>query len=111
MSWKRILGIILVLGGVALLLVSNYIANQVEQGKEQISSAQKKVDQGNSLFSMSPYTKDVGEQITGSAQKKIDAGQQEVIQYETLAGQLKIGGIVVLVVGLLFVIFGRKRKS
>lgn len=111
MSGKRIFGILLVLAGVALVLTSNYISNQVEAGKEQINSAQDKVDKGNSLFSMSPYTKDVGEQITGSAQKKIDEGKLQVIQYETLAGKLKIGGIALIIVGLLFIIFGRKRRS
>lgn len=110
MSWKRIVGIILVLAGIALLLTSNYIVEQVEQGKEQISSAQKKVNQGDSLFSLSPYTKDVGKEITGSAQKKIDAGKQDVLHYETLAGQLKIGGIALIVVGVLLVIFGRKKR-
>lgn len=111
MSGKRIFGIILVLAGIALIFTANYISNQVEAGKEQISSAQKKVDQGNSLFSMSPYTKDVGQQITGSAQNKIDAGKLQVIQYETLAGKLKIGGIALIVVGVLFIILGRKKRT
>ncbi len=110
MSWKRIIGILLVLAGITLILTSNYISNQVEAGKEQISSAQEKVDKGSSLFSLSPYTKDVGQEITGSAQKKIDEGKLQVIQYETLAGKLKIGGIALIVVGGLFMIFGRKKK-
>ncbi len=110
MSWKRIIGILLALAGIALVLTSNYISDQVEAGKEQINSAQEKVDKGSSLFSLSPYTKDVGKEITDSAQKKIDAGKLEVIQYETLAGKLKIGGIALIVVGGLLVIFGRRKK-
>ena len=111
MSWKRIIGMLIAIAGIALLLVSNYITQRVEDGKEQISNAQEKVDKGSSLFSLSPYTKDVGQQITGSAQKKIDEGKLQVIQYETLAGKLQIGGIALIVVGTLFVIFGRKKKS
>lgn len=110
MSWKRIVGIIFILGGIALLLISKYITEQVEDGKKQISSAQKKVDQGSTLFSLSPYTKGVGEELTGSAQKKIDAGKQEVAYYEAVAGQLKVGGIACLVVGGILFIFGRKAK-
>ena len=111
MSGKRIFGILLVLAGVALILTSNYITNQVEAGKEQISSAQDKVNKGNSLFSMSPYTKDVGQEITGSAQKKIDEGKMQVLQYETLAGKLKIGGYVLIIAGGLLIIFGRRKKA
>ncbi len=97
-----------------MLGVSSYITNEVISGQEQIESAQKKVDQGNSLFGLSPYTKPIGQSMTGSAQKKINAGKEEVAYYANLASNLKTGGIVTSIVGAAMVLIGllvpRKRK-
>lgn len=99
MNSKRTFGIILVIIGIVMFFMSNYIAQQVEEGKGQVSSAQKKVDQGNSLFSQNRVTKEIGKGMTGSAQKKIDAGKLEIAKYEGIAGWLHMGGIVVVILG------------
>ncbi|MES2273834.1 MAG: hypothetical protein V4487_06545 [Chlamydiota bacterium] len=109
MNSKRIFGILLLIGGIALFLFSNYISKQVTAGKAEISSAQSQVDQSNSLFSLNPVSKEVGKGLTGSAQRKIDAGNQEVNEYERLAGWLKIGGGILLIVGIGFLILGKKK--
>ncbi len=75
MNFKKVVGTVLVIGGVAMIGLGAYIKGQVNEGKEKISSAQEKVDTGNSLFSMSPATKELGKGVTGSAQKKINAGK------------------------------------
>ena len=99
MNIKRIIAIVLIIGGVALILVSNYIKGEVASGRDQISSAQSKVDTADQVFSLNPYSKQVGKQITGSAQKKIDAGSAEAAHYEEMARWLQIGGIVLIVAG------------
>jgi hypothetical protein len=107
---KRIIGIVIFLAGVALIAISMYITDQVNAGKTQISDAQQQVNQGKSLFSQSPATKPVGDILTKSAQKKIDAGKEEVSEYEKLASNLKITGIVLLIAGVGVVLIGNKKK-
>ncbi|PIS02704.1 MAG: hypothetical protein COT85_01350 [Chlamydiae bacterium CG10_big_fil_rev_8_21_14_0_10_42_34] len=107
---RKILGILSIIIGGAMLLFSDYIAEQVAEGRLQIRQGQQSVDTVDSLFSQSKYTKPFGQAFTGSAQRKIDAGKAEADKYETLSGQLKIGGIILIVVGIgLFFIGGRKK--
>jgi hypothetical protein len=108
---KKIIGIIVFVAGVALLCTSYYIKDQVEEGKGQIKSAQKKVNTANKLFSLTPETKQLGQGATNSAQKQIDAGKQQVGYYEDLAGKLQIGGIVLMVVGVGIIFIGGKKKK
>ena len=110
MSRRKILGLILVVGGLALLIVSGYIKNQVAGGKEQISSAEKKVGQANKLFSLSPATKDIGGAVTGGAEKKIKAAKGEVAYYAQLANQLQVGGFIVLAVGIVIFLIPSKKR-
>lgn len=111
MSVRRILGLILIVGGLAMVLISNYIKGQVEGGKQQISSAQKKVNQADGLFSMSPATKQIGKGMTEGAQKKIDAGKEQVAYYAQLASQLQTGGWIALALGAILVIIPQKKQS
>ena len=112
MNLKRIIGILVCIAGVVLILFASYINNQVAAGKEQVASGQKKVDQGKTLFGLNPYTKAVGQKVIfDSADQKIKAGQEEIANYETLAGRLQIGGIVLIVAGLgIIFIPSRKRR-
>jgi hypothetical protein len=64
----------------------------------------------DSVFSISKYTKPVGKQITGSAQNRINAGQAEVDKYQAIATNLKIGGIIIIVIGAALFIFSRKKN-
>lgn len=91
--------------GIGMLFFSNYIQKEVAQGKKKISKAQSTVDAGNSLFSATPLTKELGKGVTGSVQKKIDAGQEDVDYYESLSHWLQIGGIAFMIggVGLFFI--------
>ncbi|MGB7977827.1 MAG: hypothetical protein WCF19_01545 [Chlamydiales bacterium] len=110
MNTKRTIGVALIVIGAIMLLFSNYIADQVLSGKMRIASAQNQVDTVNSVFSMSKYTKPVGKQFTGSAQKQINAGQEDIDKYESMANNLKIGGVTLIVIGIAFVIFSRKKR-
>lgn len=110
MNHKRNSAVLCLIAGAGLLAASFYIHGQVAEGREQISSAQKKVDQSNSLFSVSPYTKGVGNALTGSAQKKIDAGSAEAAHYEEMANMLKFGGFGLLILGAIIFVLSRKRS-
>jgi uncharacterized protein YjeT (DUF2065 family) len=113
MKILRILGIVVVVAGIACIFFSNYISTQVSEGKIKIEKGQKTVDQTNSLFSSSPYTKQIGKGVTSSGQKKINAGKEDVAYYEQLAQTLKISGIVGIVAGAALTIysfFGSRKK-
>lgn len=99
MKALRVFGILVVLAGIAALLFSNYITDQVLQGKSQIAAGEQKVKKGKQLFSSNPYTKPLGEAITGSADKKIAKGKEEIAYYEELAQTLKTGGIIACIAG------------
>ena len=111
MNFKRIAGIVIAIIGIALIGAGYYITARVEAGQGDINSAQQKVDRGNSLFSLNPISKQIGQGITGSAQKKIDQANAQVEEYSILASRLQIAGIIVTIIGVVFVIFGRKRKK
>lgn len=113
MNSKRIIGILICIGGVVLIFVSSYIQKQVESGELEISSAESKVGQGRTLFGLNPYSKEIGNQVFfNSADKKIEAGKEKAAHYASLANQLWIGGIAAIVVGLgiVFIPFGRKKR-
>lgn len=111
MSFKKILGILVFLAGIAMMGASLYIKSQVEDGKLQIAAGQKKVDQANSLFSVVPGTKVIGKTVTQSGQSKIDAGQAQVDYYEALAKKLQMGGIVLTIVGVGILVLWRTKKQ
>ncbi len=111
MGFKRILGILVLVGGIVLLGVSYYIKQRVAEGQIEVSSAQKKVDRSSSLFSLNPVSKQLGQGMTDSAQKKIDQGNQQIDEYTVLANRLQIGGFILGIAGVLVIIFGKKRKA
>ncbi|MEN9654929.1 MAG: hypothetical protein RL235_1041 [Chlamydiota bacterium] len=109
MSARSIAGIIVAAIGGACLLFSDYIAEQVLEGQQQIDKAEKGVSVGKKLFSVTPVSEPVGGVFTRGAQKKIDAGKQEVAKYTEISRNLKIGGLVLLAVGGVIIILSRKR--
>jgi hypothetical protein len=112
MGGRRILGLIVLIGGVVLLFISNYIKGQVAGGEEQISSAQKKVKQADSLFSLNPVAKDIGGSLTKGAQKKIDTAKDKVAYYAELARQLQVAGFIVIALGVIIILIpSRKKRS
>ena len=111
MKALRVFGILVVLAGIAALLFSNYITDQVLQGKGQIASGEQKVKQGQKLFSSNPYTEPLGNAITGSANKKIAKGKEQIAYYENLAQTLKTGGIIACIAGAGMFLFSFSGKG
>ncbi len=110
MNVKQVIGGIIFVGGLGLLYLAHYINVQVEEGNMQIFSGQQKVDQTNSLFNMSPYTKSVGQGLTSGAQRQINEGRDTVEYYTAIANRCRIGGIAALVVGAGMIFFFRKKR-
>jgi hypothetical protein len=108
MHFKRIVGIVVLVIGVVLVGFSIYIKTQVAEGKEEVSRAQRRVDQGNSLFSLTPVTKGIGKGISGSAQEKINEGVRKIGEYSSLASGLEIGGIILILAGLGIILVAKR---
>ena len=109
----RILGILILLAGVVCIYFSNYITTQINEGKVKVEKGEKTIEQSNSLFSLNPYTKQVGKGLSSSAQKKINAGKEEIAHYEQVAHMLKVSGIAGIIVGAgltIFSFFGSRKK-
>jgi len=106
---KRIVGICLIVLGLGLIASSFYIKSRVASGREQIAEAESAVRKGKQLFSINPFTKELGKGITDSVEKKIQAGSTKADRYATIAMWFQIVGGVCIVVGA-GLIFFRKRK-
>ena len=110
MKRTRVVAIILIICGAALIGFSMYVTKEVEHGKSQVSSAQGKVDKGSGLFSGNPVAQEIGKGVTQGAQKKIDEGQAQINFYEGVASVTMIGGIACIVIGVGAYLFGGKKK-
>ncbi len=110
MSRMKIIGTVLIVIGAICLFFSNSIAERVAAGRMQIAQGQRSVNEVNTVFSQSQYTKPLGNMITESAEKKINAGRAEADQYAALSNQLRVGGIILIVVGAGFFFFDKRKK-
>ena len=107
MNIKRILAIIVFIAGVVMLFVSSDIKKQIAEGTLKVKSAEKSVGQANSLFSLSPATKQLTQGSMNSANKKIAAGKEQIAYYTKVADELQIGGFVLRGAGILIFVLGR----
>jgi hypothetical protein len=107
---KKILGIIVVILGLVLLGVSFYITSQTKQGQKEVSQAQKKVEKGKSLFSVTPVTKEIGKGLGQIAQSKINKALEKIKKYNNIAFWFMVGGIILIVVGLGIIFINRRRR-
>jgi hypothetical protein len=109
MRIRKIAAALLLIIGVGMIGFSMYIMNQVNEGKIKIESAEKTVGQANQLFSLNPVTKQLGEGVTGSAEKKIESGKELIARYVNISQNLKIAGIVLIVLGVGLFFVGKRK--
>ena len=110
MKLKVTISVIFIVIGIVLIGCSIFVKSKVSQGQTQIETAQKSIDTGNTLFSLTPATKNLGKGMTGGAQKKIDAGKEQVAFYAGVANLAQIGGIILVAVGAGALLIRAKKK-
>ena len=110
MKTRRTWGIVCIIVGAVMLFFSHYIGQQVAEGKIQIHQGKQAVKSTESVFGMSKYTKPIGETLTSSGRKKIQAGEQDIAKYSEISRNLKIAGIVLIIVGLGLIFIGKRKK-
>jgi len=111
MNAKRIIGIVLLIIGIIMICFSVYIKQEVSEGKIKIARGEKAVGRGKDLFNLTPVTEPFSGMFTGAAEKKIEKGKKDVEYYENLSNGLMAGGVVLIVVGVILVAVGRKKKK
>ena len=95
----RWIGIAILLGGVACFVASDHIGDRLVAGRQRVESGQSQIDSGRELFSFTPLTEIVGDQLTAPAQEQVNQGRQKIAHYETLADKVHNGGIWLVVIG------------
>ncbi len=109
MATKRVVGVVVILSGVTLLLVSGYIRGQVDVGEAKIEKAEKQVEHAGGLLSVTPL-KGVTEGAIDSAKEKIAEGRLEAEKYTNVSSLTKIGGIILIIVGAILLFFPHRKK-
>jgi len=92
MNYKKIIGIIILVIGLALIGYGIH-------SKRRISAARKDIEKFTKPFSHNPFGKVIEKDIKGKAG-----------QYDTQVMWLFISGAVLVIVGGVVIIFGRKRQ-
>lgn len=112
MRLKLIVSFIILFGGIALFATSNYITKQVAIGRGEIAQYQAQVKTTNQIIDKSSQIQGLGNVITSPAQEKLNAGTRKANYYANLATRLKIGGIALILVAILFLflIFVKYKK-
>jgi uncharacterized membrane protein len=96
MNYKRITGVIAAVIGIVLILISMYI-------KGKVAAATEGANEAAGLFSMSKYTESAGSKIT-------EMTAAETKAYIVIANVMQYGGIALVVLGGIVVIFGKKKR-
>ena len=97
MNVKRISGVVIIIFGVIIFLLSNYIAEKVAQGQQVVKTVE-------TATSFSSETKGLGKMATGSGQKQID-------KFGRIANGLHLGSFVLVLVGAGLIGFSFIRKK
>ena len=79
---------------------SYYIQAQIDQGRIKISDAEKKLNQTEGLFSLSPATQQLGSGIKRAGKEKIASAEEEIAYYQSMANSLLVGGCIFAALGI-----------
>jgi len=112
MRLKIIISIIILLSGLSLFGMANYITKQVAIGRGEVAEWQVQVNRANRIIDKSTEIQGLGNAITTPAQEKLNAGTKKANYYANLATRLKIGGIALILIAVLFLflIFVKYKK-
>lgn len=99
MAVKKMISTTLLIGGAACFAIGGYISKKVTQGEKTIANAQVGVDAVRDVSKLNPTAEKIGKVVVPPVQSKLDAGKETASKYKSLATWLKIGGIILFIVG------------
>lgn len=111
MNIKRIIGIVSIIVGIVLLMVSRQIDQKLDEARDEIGGAKKKVSTGKKLFSLNPVSKEIGDGLAKGVDKKISDAEATVAHYEKVSMFCHVSGIVLVIVGAGIVFLSWKKKK
>lgn len=111
MTLGRIIGLCVIVIGIASMVFANYIRGRLYEAEGQIADAKKKIKQGDQLFSFNPIAKEIGQGLTSGAKEKVRDAETTVAEYYRIAALCHNGGIALIAIGAGLVIFCRKKSK
>ncbi|MFZ4772580.1 MAG: hypothetical protein ACOYK9_01135 [Chlamydiia bacterium] len=111
MRLLRILGVLLILGGIGAIGFSNYILSQVHEGEKKVKRTQGAVDLANQALSTNETASMVGGIATNSIQQQINEGKRDISYYQDMAANFSLGGWISIGVGAGLFVFSFTRKK
>lgn len=96
------LSILVIAMGIGVLQVAHYIETEIAKGKKQLKKAEKMVGGTGSLLSITPLSKEVGDELLSGSRAKIQAAHGDIAFYTQLAEALIWGGWAVIGIGALW---------
>ena len=108
MNFKRILGLIIVILGIACLALASYIKQEVALKKGEAQQQVGAVTNNPLLKQAGPYGEQVGSTAGAMANAEIEARAAE---YEILANWPYWGGVALIVIGGSILLFCRNRRD
>lgn len=96
--------------GLVFLGFSYYIQKEVSSGRAQVEGAERSLKRGRSLFSLTPATDQIGQEIQRSADRKLGEAREEISYYTSLAQLLLIAGYLLIIAGVIMFIVVMRRK-
>jgi uncharacterized membrane protein HdeD (DUF308 family) len=112
---RRILGILVLLGGIVLLVLSANLKKRIQGGKLKIAEAQQQAQQENGSLPLRPIPRarveSAEEQAKQQAMQRGEETSQELSQFEAYVSWFHVGGIVFIILGAGIFCLSWKKKS
>jgi hypothetical protein len=109
MNIKKVISLVVLVFGFVSVGMSYYIDSKLTEGRSEVESAQKKVNTGKALFSITPETERVGTGLFKGAQSQINEGKQTIEHYQKVADLLMNVGITLVILGGLGFVFSSRK--
>ena len=110
MKSKKISGSILLIVGITFYIFGAFISGQVKEGEKKIQGAQSGVNTATGVTRINRYTKQVGRFFASPIQNKINQGKEKAGKFKVLSLCLRIGGILLFVIGIFILLQGFKNR-
>ena len=102
---KKIVPLLFILVGVALVVLGIYMKGQVQEGRGRLAQAQQGVDIAKDVLNTNEYTAPVSGLVTDPVQSKIDQNQAKASAYATLSSWCLGVGIALILLGFFYLAY------
>ena len=90
-------GALLLLGGIALIVLSMKMSGEVAEGEQRVAQAEQ---EHKNVRILRPVRAEIARESNASLQQKIQQGVEDLTNKQGIAGWCQIGGVVLVLLGL-----------